>query len=278
VIDGPRINYLILAALMILLAVILTGCGILLSLPRNPHYIYENGALLVDGNDQPIEIINNSEALNVSYGQLLEFIREDPTDQIQYVSRGSDSGEKAFVCSDFAEAVHNHAEAAGIRAGYASLDWEEGQIGHAIDAFETTDEGLVYIDCTGKSIYSQLEDSENNIAGNSWDKVAYVEIGKKYGVIGLDYAEFPFYSFFIEYDQKWQKFREELAAYNSEVKRYNQEISGRVYRKGSAELARIENWETRLEEKERALKALSGEIGNCRFKPLGIVKSVNVHW
>ncbi|MBP1708095.1 MAG: hypothetical protein H6Q39_1819, partial [Chloroflexi bacterium] len=266
--DRLNKNYYILPVSLILLAFVLTGCGMLSPFSRNPHFIYEDGALLVDGSDQPIEVINNPGAADVSYAQLLQFIREDPTDQIKYVSRGADTGEKAFVCSDFAEAVHNYAESAGIRAGYASIDWEDGQIGHAIDAFETTDQGLVYIDCTGKSLYSQIEDSEDGAAG-SWDKVAYVETGKKYGVIGLDYARSPLYSYFVEYDLKWQKFREELAAYNADVKRYNQEIAGKTFRKGSPELARIENWEARLKEQEQELNALSAEIGSSRFKPLG---------
>ncbi|MBP1707123.1 MAG: hypothetical protein H6Q39_847, partial [Chloroflexi bacterium] len=41
---------------------------------------------------------------------------------------------------------------------------------------------------------------------------------------------------------------------------------------------RIENWEARLKEQEQELNALSAEIGSSRFKPLGIVKNINVHW
>jgi hypothetical protein len=255
-----------------------SSCETLESWLRNPNYIYEDGAVLVDGNNKPIELKSRKEAVNVTYAELKAFLRKDLTDLIPYVERDNASGEKPFVCSDFAEAVHNNAELAGIRAGYVSIDWMDGTIGHAVNAFETTDSGQVFIDCTGRSAYSQLEDGGSSTKMESWDKVAYVEIGKKYGVIGLDDAEYPYYFFFEDYDQKWQELKEKLAAYNAEVKQYNQEIAGKVYRKGSAELARIEAWDTQLRLKEKEISVISAEVGTARFRPLGTVKNYNVHW
>jgi hypothetical protein len=53
------------------------------------------------------------------------------------------------VCADFAETLHNNAEKAGWRAAYVGIDLAGSERGHALNAFQTTDQGLVYIDCTG---------------------------------------------------------------------------------------------------------------------------------
>jgi hypothetical protein len=267
--------FLVLTAVIILP---LAGCGNLAGIFQNPNYTYEDGAVLVRGNDQPIQLVNNQQAVDVSYAELLDFIRSDPSDKHLYIARGSTTPEKSFVCSDFAEIVHNNAEASGIRAAYMGIDWMDGSIGHAINAFETTDQGMVYIDCTGQSIYSQIETGQNAPQSDSWDKVAYIEVGKKYGVIGLDYARSPDYPFFAEYDRKWQEFRDKLAVYNAEVKQFNQTIANRTFREGSAELEQVKNWESQLNDKEVELHALSDDIGDSRFKPLGIVKSTFLHW
>ena len=54
----------------------------------------------------------------------------------------------SFVCADFAEMLHNNAEAAGIRAAYVCIMLLNETEGHTLNAFETTDKGLVFIDCT----------------------------------------------------------------------------------------------------------------------------------
>ncbi len=264
------------AGLALLLLIMAAGCVPLQSLLQDPRYLYEDGALLVDGNNQPIELINNPDAVNVNYAALLEFIQEDSTDQYEYIARGTISRGIPFVCSDFAETVHNNAESAGIRAGYVSVEFEDGGLGHAINAFETTDRGLVYIDCTGKSVYSQLDGE--GISTSSWDKVAYIEEGKKYGVIGLDKARYPFYEFFEEFEQRWQVYRERLKAFNAEVERYNQEIKGKVYREGSLELANLRLREAELIREEKILEGFQAELGDSRFKSLGIVGSTFIHW
>ena len=267
----------LLVGLAVGLGLAISGCASLPDVFQNPRYTYENGAVLVGGDGEPILLMNNTAAVNPDYQQVLDFIRTDLTDQLVYVDRDSSSGATPFVCSDFAEIVHNNAEEAGIRAAYLSIDFEEGSIGHAINAFETLDQGLVYIDCTGQSFYSELEEGDV-ITMESWDKVAYIENGCKYGVISLNMATSAAYDFYVQFENKWQDFKNQLAAYNAEVKSYNQEITGKVYRKGSVELAGIKAWEEQLQQKESALDALKREIGISRFKPLGVVKSTWLHW
>jgi len=242
----------------------------------NPRYIYEDGALQVGGDGEPIELINNLDATDHTYAELIAFIKADITDECLYIS--------SYVCSDFAEAVHNNAEAAGIRAAWVGIDFGDEE-NHACNAFETTDLGLVYIDCTGENperkFTRQTAETEGSFSLNSptsWDKVAYVEIGKEYGLVAIDKAESLLYSFYQEYKEEWQEYQELLSEYNEEVKRYNQEIEGKVYQEGSPELARIEDWKASLKKTGKTIDRLGEELGDFRFEPLGIVEEIHIYW
>ena len=220
-----------------------------------------------------IHLTNNPDAKDVSFAELKSFILEDDTDEETYVPG-------VRMCGAFAETLHDNAERAGIRAAWVGVDFEDDSIGHALNGFQTTDRGFVYIDCTGEGLrpviseqwlYKEAHPCEN-------DKVAYVEIGNEYGVISIDQAQLLQYSFHVEYGQYWQKCEDMLGEYNNEVARYNEEISAKVYNEGSPELAAIEAWEAELREKERMLDELADKLGNCWFEPLGIVETVEIYW
>jgi hypothetical protein len=236
----------------------------------NPNYIYTNGAIECGGDGKPIELIDNPNASNCTYAELLAFIDADPTDTNVYL-------EGSYVCANFAEDVHNNAEAAGIRAAWVGIDLEGEEQGHALNAFETTDKGLVYIDCTGGGLASRLATLVTQSQSQSWDTVAYIEIGCECGFMDISYAESPSYSFYEEYVQKWQEFETKLESYNREVDRYNQEISGKVYIIGSAEDARMTAWEARLEQEEQALDKLTKELEGF-YEPSSVVEDIHVHW
>jgi ribosomal protein L37AE/L43A len=89
-----------------------------------------------------IELNENHNAINPTWGQLLSFLKMDNTDKMTYVP-------DSFVCIDFAERLHNNAEKEGIRCGLVVLY----PIQHACNVFETADKGLVFIDCTGLKSY-----------------------------------------------------------------------------------------------------------------------------
>ena len=131
----------LILGLLLLLASSVVGCK------KNPMYIYESDDILVGGDGEPIGLINNPNATNPTYAELKAFVEEDTTDTNDYLEHPR----IGYVCADFAEDVHNNAEAAGIRAASVSVDFEEGGEGHALNAFDTIDRGLVYIDCTGQS-------------------------------------------------------------------------------------------------------------------------------
>jgi len=73
-----------------------------------------------------------------SYRELAEFLAEDETSRQEYV-------ENEYICVDFAANVKANAAKEGIRCAYVVIEYHEGG-GHTIVAFDTTDEGLVFIE------------------------------------------------------------------------------------------------------------------------------------
>jgi len=224
---------------------------------------------LVNEHSQP-ELINQNKTHNPSWAELKNFLSRDDTDKDPYI-------EEYRMCGDFAEALHDNAELAGIRAAFVIIDFGDYLDLHALNAFDTTDWGLVYIDCTG---YDQTDTSPNWSADcpYEYDKVAYVQIGSPLGFISIDKVESIQYNYYTEYKQNELKCNSMLEDYNNEVTRYSKEIEGKIYYKGSPELAAIEAWEERINEMEINLDKLM-EIVSCReFKPLETVKSIEIYW
>lgn len=95
--------------------------------------------------------IEEPDTRNPSWEELKAFLLEDDTDKMEYVF-------PTTVCEDFARKLQKNAKEAGWRCAFVSVqldgypDWANLGIpsytGHACNAFETTDRGLVYIDCT----------------------------------------------------------------------------------------------------------------------------------
>jgi hypothetical protein len=146
-------------------------------------YIYIDGKIVVGGDGEPIELINNPNATNPTYAELLAFLEADQTDKYSYIVGPP---KVAYVCADFARDVHNNAEAAGIRAAWVGIDIEGEAEGHALNAFQTTDMGLVYIDCTGKGLW------DDPVGHTRWDRRAYVEEGQAYQVAYIERAQTRF--------------------------------------------------------------------------------------
>lgn len=153
-----------------------------------------------------IVLINNKNAVNPTYDQLLSFLSQDNTDQYPYTYQmpilksyygtaesrvdlqrikdiidGVTQPSIPCICADFAERLHNNAEIAGIRCAYVSLDmtgyddpYNYGiapDASHACNAFQTTDRGLIYIDCTGGT---------TDYGPSSNDTTVDIQIGKEY--------------------------------------------------------------------------------------------------
>jgi hypothetical protein len=97
---------------------------------------------------------------NPTLSQLITFLKSDDTDLHPYIRN-------LYVCHDFATTLQQHAYNNGIRCGYVSIEFVNGER-HALNAFQTTDEGLVYIDATG---------TEGQLSVPKLDGYAFVDIG-----------------------------------------------------------------------------------------------------
>jgi len=91
----------------------------------------------------------------------MAFLSQDQTEKHTYI-------EDVYDCTEFSRDVHNNAEARGIRAAVVHVEFTYGRTSHALNAFLTTDYGLVYVDCT-----------------EAPDRVARVKAGKEYRSVGL---------------------------------------------------------------------------------------------
>jgi len=112
---------------------------------------------------QGADIVNYETASNPTWVELLDFLLKDKTDEKAYVSG-------IYMCGDFANDVHNNAERAGIRAAYVVVTLPSAY--HALNAFKTTDRGLVFIDCTGLEAWQP--------GPSSRDKTVNVRLGRSY--------------------------------------------------------------------------------------------------
>lgn len=88
-------------------------------------------------NGEAAQITNNRSAVNVTYGQLLQFLAQDDTDKTL--------GKYQTIRVEAAVKLHDNAEKAGIRAGVAEVNLAGvNVIAYCWNVFETTDQGLVY--------------------------------------------------------------------------------------------------------------------------------------
>jgi len=224
----------------------------------------------------------------------MSFLIADKIDENDYVT-GS------FMCGAFAEELHNNAEAAGIRAAWVSVYFEGESAGHALNAFYTTDRGLVYVDCIGKTAQDNTESVGMNSTSpeglevygkaGSRDKVAYVAVGKELGLVSLNVASCPQYGCYEDYVQRKASFEASLNDYNQEVQDYNSEVAafnewvaGEVFIEGTSDAARAHQWSEELGQEKDRLTALSetldteGKSLGAFWQPLGIVSKVGIYW
>lgn len=111
----------------------------------------------IGGDNHTIQLYHNPKALNLTYNEVIKFIELDKTDEKPYIP-----GE--FICGDFAEVVQHNAENSGINCGLVLIRFNDSTY-HMINAFSTTDKGIVYIDSTG-----------GNMPGDAIDNLAVGQI------------------------------------------------------------------------------------------------------
>lgn len=230
-------------------------------------FIYSSGvyADMPVYTDVSMKINNNLNAVNPTWERLVNFLEKDKTENIRYwddplihldplteCDCEANCECNVFVCSDFAMRLHDNAEAEKIRAAVVIVYVEGKEQPHALNAFVTTDKGLVYIDCTG----------EKDCKG--WDAVFYIKKGKEIGAAKLNND--------IPLDYEWFAHQVVLLKeYNQEVENFNTEIKDKVYTFGTVEERRIKLWEERLIGLEKQLSIFIYGGG-------GIVTNVEIYW
>ena len=234
-----------------------------------------DGAIAVNGIMNPIVLQYNSQAINPSYAQLMAFLNQDNTDTIPYTS--------TFVCADFANTLYNDAESDGIRASVVILDG----IDHAINAFQTTDNGSIYIDFTGNdpSLIQAVPPGETTFGTpNNHKKVAYLQVGKPLGLISLDAANnYGFqYSGYEQWENDKQIFDSDLSSYNNQMTIYNNEVETDNANGGvvtnSPEYLRLQSMSNSLAQLNQQINNLATKLGAFWMPPDETITGIEVFW
>lgn len=261
-----------------LLCVLVVGYVLLLSSCSSSYYDKDINAT-VRSNTQPpysngagysINLHRNVKATNPTWDSLKSFIRND--DIFSHALKIDLT--LTPTCGDVAQTIYNDAESAGIKAAFVVVHFNNGSVPYALNLFNTSDKGLIFIDCTeedfthmtpvpfGKKAYG-VPDNDN--------KVAYVQVGKLLGFISMDFADnFGFsYTGYQEWQKQYFQFHDDLQAYNDEVSKYGSDtiesVPPDVY--------------TDLQAKENTLDKEAQPLG-AFWEPLSLetVKTIDVYW
>jgi len=93
--------------------------------------------------------------VNPSYSQLLDFIRSDRTNELQYIEENN-----KFVCSDFTNTFIQNFAKEGFFSCYAELVLANDKA-HAIVSVNTTDMGIVYVEPQLDIVVKDLKVGDN---------------------------------------------------------------------------------------------------------------------
>lgn len=219
-----------------------------------------------------VHLVNNPDSRNVTFAELKSFILSDDTDDGLYV-------EGVRMCGDFAEELHNNAEQEGIKSAFVAIHFKDESIGHALNAFNTTDLGLVYIDCTGRGL-KEIEEG-NLFAGEEplyeCDSIAYIEKGSQYGIVSIDRARSLDYDFYVDYAESCKQLATMLDEYNSEVEAFNEALGGRTFL-AEPEYSEFKAWESEIDSMKQELEEMFETTGHYWAEPLGTVDTVKIYW
>jgi len=103
------------------------------------------------------ERISRKLIVQPSYAELLNFIREDKTDELKFIEENNQ-----FVCTDFANTFVRNFREKGFYSCTAILYFSKPpNSSHAIVAVNTTDLGLVYVEPQTDDIIFSLKEGDN---------------------------------------------------------------------------------------------------------------------
>ncbi|MFA5051426.1 MAG: hypothetical protein WC499_04950 [Patescibacteria group bacterium] len=204
-----------------------------------------------------LKTTNQDNVHNPTWAELKSFLVSDSTDQLNYVL-GS------FVCGDFAQIVHNKAELSGIRCAMVVISFMDGSNPHALNAFMTSDKGLVYIDDTG-----QTPTSTNSC---KYDAIGYVVVGQPYGSTDINFIIGLSYSDYVSLKNTFNKYQSDTAILNDLIKKFE------VMPMTNASAAEVLAAKNQIESEIVRLRAIKGTLPSCWRGEMGIVKTIEVFW
>jgi hypothetical protein len=97
----------------------------------------------------------------VAYQEVIDFVAKDDTKDMLHTDLHPD-GDKEFRCLDFCIQLKERANAIGMRCaviliGYGDVRWGISIGTHTMNAFETTDNGIVYLEIQDGSMFLNEE-------------------------------------------------------------------------------------------------------------------------
>ncbi len=104
-------------------------------------------------------MVNGSQLRDPTYYEATRFIFSDKTDGHPYVAGN-------YTCANFATDFQSNAAKAGLRCGYVTIFFKD-MISHALDCFNTTDNGIVYVEPQSDEIVSVKVGEV--YAGSAWN-------------------------------------------------------------------------------------------------------------
>jgi hypothetical protein len=239
-----------------------------------PELISQERLPIMNMAGQNMVINHHGDAVDPSFKELIKFLSVDLTENQNYVY-------PVYTCGDFAAHLHDEAEKQGIKCGvvgvkfnttlkedmsgilnnksnypppYSSYDTCRG---HAFNAFNTTDRGMVYVDSTGITV------EEKETGNKPYDMIVYAIEGKELGELRVDQAESLDYSYYKEKEEKYLRYLNTVDKYNSVAELLNQEIESSSIDSSTAinEKRELEIIRLSLEQREESRWTIIGQMG-----------------
>ena len=209
-----------------------------------------------------IDTSKQSTLRNPTWAELKDFLEMDDTDTFPY-------NEDTFDCTGYAITLRDRVRELGFRCAFVEIAFQQKQ-GHALNGFQTTDKGLIFVDTTKN------------------DAIAYVEVNKLYGVVHLDEVKFeyiacsgepsefwgqltynsnpnPFrYDYYNDYKRRVEFLYESIVEYNKAVEDYNR--GGTTWSS-----SQLDTWLANLD-------ALEKDLGSRILYELDVVENIQVYW
>ncbi|HYA31266.1 MAG TPA: hypothetical protein VED67_00800 [Thermodesulfovibrionales bacterium] len=238
--------------------------------------------LRIDVSGRTPDLVNNVNAHDPTWAELKFFLEGDRTDKETY-------DPLTHACGVFAEELYNNAEARGIKAAYVDIGLVGQEDHHAINAFRTTDYGLVYIDDTGAGYQAVAPGME---APASYDKICFVHEGDPYECLGIEGVSPSCNSSCYtratqdlnNYNAEVESYNSQLQAYNRDLTQYHQEVSSQTYTIDTPAWFQITAKEADLRQRGEALTSTENQLLEMKkglvdvFDPLGTVGSIDIYW